>query len=106
MLSVQISTQDALYAAYLAFVPDGGIFIPTTGDYSLGMAVSLRLQLPAVASWFTTSAQVIWITPATAPDQVAGIGVQFTGQAAAGLKQQIEQSLVDRRHSDQPTYTL
>ena len=47
MLSVQISTQDALYAAYLAFVPDGGIFIPTTGDYALGMAESLRLQLPA-----------------------------------------------------------
>lgn len=106
MLSIQITTQDALYAAYLAFVPDGGIFIPTDGDYPLGTTLSLRLSLPDTTTWRTTSAQVIWITPDTAPDRVAGIGVQFTGRNAAQIKQQIEQMLADRLNSDQPTYTL
>ncbi len=106
MLSVQISTQDALYAAYLAFVPDGGIFIPTDGEHPLGTIVSLRLSLPGAASWVTLSAQVVWITPATASDQVAGIGVQFTGPGAEQIKQQIEQCLADRLYSDQPTHTL
>ncbi len=106
MLSVQISTRDALYAAYLAFVPDGGIFIPTDTDYLLGTTLSLRLCLPEMTTWWTTSAQVIWITPATAPDQVAGIGVQFTGENVAQIRQQIERLLADRLNSDQPTYTL
>ena len=106
MLSVQISTKDALYAAYLAFVPDGGIFIPTDKDYRLGTSVSVRLRLPDTTSWLTTSAQVIWITPVTVSDQVAGIGVQFTGKSAAQIKQQIELCLADRLHSDQSTCTL
>jgi type IV pilus assembly protein PilZ len=106
MLSVQISTRDALYAAYLAFVPDGGIFIPTDREYPLGTVVSLRLCLPDPVPWVTLSAQVVWITPATAADQVAGIGVQFTGAGAAQVKQRIEQCLADRLHSDQPTHTL
>ncbi|MEM6406440.1 MAG: PilZ domain-containing protein [Pseudomonadota bacterium] len=106
MLSVQISTRDALYAAYLAFVPDGGIFIPGTGDYRLGTIISLQLRLPDTTTWLSTSAQVIWITPPTASDQIAGIGVQFTGQTAARIKQQIEQCLADQLHSDQPTHTL
>ncbi len=106
MLSVQITTQDALYAAYLAFVPDGGIFIPTATDYQLSITLPLRLCLPEKTSWWTTSAQIIWITPATAPDQIAGIGVQFTGRNAAQIRQQIELCLADRLNSDQPTYTL
>ncbi|MDR1661510.1 MAG: pilus assembly protein PilZ, partial [Azoarcus sp.] len=36
VLSLNISSKSALYAAYMPFLKNGGVFIPTTRKYSLG----------------------------------------------------------------------
>ncbi|MEE8342905.1 MAG: pilus assembly protein PilZ, partial [Gammaproteobacteria bacterium] len=36
LLSLNIKDKAALYAAYMPFVQNGGLFIPTEKDYELG----------------------------------------------------------------------
>ena len=45
VLSLNINSKSALYAAYMPFLRFGGIFIPTTRSYSLGDEVFMLLAL-------------------------------------------------------------
>jgi type IV pilus assembly protein PilZ len=46
ILSLTIKDKNALYAAYLQFVKNGGLFIPTTKGYQLGDEVFMFPPLP------------------------------------------------------------
>ena len=45
ILSLTIKDKGALYAAYMPFVKNGGLFIPTNKKYSLGDEVFMLLTL-------------------------------------------------------------
>ena len=45
ILTVSIKDKSALYAAYMPFVINGGLFIPTNRDYEMGQEVFLLLNL-------------------------------------------------------------
>ena len=44
-LSVTIKDSNALYAAYMPFVENGGLFIPSNKHYQLGDDVFMQLTL-------------------------------------------------------------
>jgi type IV pilus assembly protein PilZ len=45
VLSLNINSKSALYAAYMPLLRNGGIFIPTTRNYAMGDEVFMLLSL-------------------------------------------------------------
>ena len=108
VLSLAIKEKAALYAAYMPFLKNGGMFVPTNKAYKLGDEVYLILSLMDDPNKYPIAGKVAWITPAGANNSKAqGIGVQFpadeTGQRA---KARIEEILGAALRSSRATHTL
>jgi len=106
ILSLTIKDKAVLYAAYMPFLENGGLFIPTNKQYALGEEVFMLLNLMDEADKIPVAGQVVWITPKRAQsNRAAGIGVQFSGQDDTAIKR-IENYLAGILESDRPTHTL
>jgi type IV pilus assembly protein PilZ len=107
ILSLTIKDKNALYAAYMQFVKNGGLFIPTTKQYKLGDEVFMLLTLMDEAERLPVAGKIIWITPVGAEgNRAAGIGVQFSDQDGGAARNKIEGYLAGALQSDRPTHTL
>ena len=101
-----ISDTNSLYSSYMAFVKNGGLFIPTFDHYEMGQNVFLTLSLISEITPFYIHGKVIWITPKHSDGyRTCGIGIQFTEQEHA-LKDKIETYLANMQDVDYSTYTL
>ncbi|MBT2338933.1 MULTISPECIES: PilZ domain-containing protein [Pseudomonas] len=106
ILSLTIKDKSVLYAAYMPFIRNGGLFIPTNKHYRLGDEVFMLLSLMDEAEKIPVAGKVIWITPKGAQgNRAAGVGVQFNdGDNSA--RNQIETHLAGSLKSDRPTHTM
>ena len=78
LLTLTIKDKSALYLAYMPFVKNGGLFIPTNSNYRLGDEVFMLLNVMGEEEKIPVAGRVIWITPKGAQGKrTAGIGVQF-----------------------------
>lgn len=100
--------KNALYAAYIPIMAEGGIFVPTTREYRLGDDVYLLLTLPDDPQRYPVAGKVGWITPANASGgRTQGVGVRFpTDEKTRALKAKIEEILGTMVSSNKPTQTL
>ena len=71
VLSLNINSKSALYAAYMPFLRNGGIFIPTTRSYNVGDEVFMLLALMDDPTKLPIAGTVVWITPAGAQNSKA-----------------------------------
>lgn len=107
ILNIAIKDKSALYSAYMPFVKNGGLFIPTNKPYRLGDEVFILLQLMDSADRLPVAAKVIWITPRGAQGKRAqGVGVQFSDQDGGATQRQIENYLGGALQADRPTHTM
>jgi type IV pilus assembly protein PilZ len=108
VLSLNINSKSALYAAYMPFLGRGGLFIPTTRDYKLGDEVFILLTLLDDPARLPLAGTVVWVTPAGAQgNKPQGIGVQFSAdESGQSLRQKIEAILGGHLGSARPTNTL
>lgn len=106
ILSVSIAELPVLYASYMPFLENGGIFILTSKQYQIGDEVFLLLSLARETDKIPVNGKIAWITPLNAQgNKAAGIGVQFMGKNSEA-KRKIEELLPDLMKSDKPTHTL
>ena len=107
VLSLTISQKSALYAAYIAHLKRGGIFIPTTRPYRLGDDVFMLLTLMDDPNKLPVAGQVVWITPPNCQGNKAqGIGVQFSeDESGQSAKRRIESLLGGLLESTRSTHT-
>jgi type IV pilus assembly protein PilZ len=108
VLSLAIKEKAALYAAYMPFLKNGGMFVPTNKPYKIGDEIYLILSLMDDPNKYPIAGKVAWITPAGANNNKAqGIGVHFpadeTGQRA---RLRIEEILGAALRSSRATHTL
>ncbi|MBT8448258.1 MAG: PilZ domain-containing protein [Gammaproteobacteria bacterium] len=107
ILSLTIKDKNALYAAYMQFVKNGGLFIPTNKKYKLGDEVFMLLSLMEEAERLPVAGKIIWITPIGAEgNRAAGIGVQFSDQDGGQVRNKIEGYLGGSLTSDRQTHTM
>lgn len=107
ILSLTIKDKNALYAAYMQFVKNGGLFIPTTKRYQLGDEVFMLLTLMEEPERIPVAGKVVWITPMGAEgNRAVGIGVQFSDQDGGVARNKIEGFLAGALQSDRPTHTM
>ena len=106
ILSLTIKDKAVLYAAYMPFVKNGGLFIPTAKEYSLGDEVFMLFNLMDEPEKIPVAGKVIWVTPKGAQgNRAAGIGVQFNDQDDAANRK-IETYLAGSLESDRLTHTM
>ncbi|HNL21076.1 MAG TPA: PilZ domain-containing protein, partial [Rhodocyclaceae bacterium] len=75
VLSLNINSKSALYAAFMPHLRHGGIFIPTTRGYNLGDEVFMLLSLMDDPAKLPIAGTVVWVTPAGAQNgRAQGIG--------------------------------
>ncbi|MBY0239342.1 MAG: PilZ domain-containing protein [Burkholderiaceae bacterium] len=108
VLSLAIKEKAALYAAYMPFLKNGGMFVPTQRPYRIGDEIYLILALMDDPNKYPIAGKVVWITPAGANNNKAqGIGVHFpddeTGQRT---RLRIEEILGAALRSSRATHTL
>ncbi len=106
ILSLTIKDKAVLYAAYMPFVKNGGMFIPTNKTYKLGDEVFMLLSLMDEPEKIPVAGKVVWVTPKGAQgNRAAGIGVQFSDQDNPAINK-IENYLAGMLNSDKPTHTM
>ena len=106
ILTLTIKDKAVLYAAYMPYIRQGGLFIPTQKQYQLGDEAFLLLNLMDEPEKIPVAGKVIWITPKGAQgNRAAGIGVQFDGEDETA-RTKIESYLAGSLSSDRPTHTM
>jgi type IV pilus assembly protein PilZ len=107
ILSFTIKDKQALYAAYMPFITNGGLFIPTTKRYKLGDELFLLLQLMDEKERIPVAGKVVWITPLGAEgNRQVGIGIQFSDQDKGDARRKIEEYLAGSLEGERPTHTM
>ncbi|MCO7225874.1 PilZ domain-containing protein [Pleionea sp. CnH1-48] len=107
ILSLTIKDKAVLYAAYMPFVQNGGLFIPTHKHYKLGDEVFMLLSLMDEKEKLPVAGKIIWVTPKGAQgNKAAGIGVQFSTQDNGQARTKIETYLAGALQSDRATHTM
>ncbi|HUL12868.1 MAG TPA: PilZ domain-containing protein [Methylococcaceae bacterium] len=107
ILSLTIREKNALYAAYIPFVKNGGLFIPTNKPYQLGDEVFMLLNLMEETDRIPVAGKIVWITPKGAEGyRSTGIGVQFSEQDGGMTRSRIENYLAGALESERPTHTM
>lgn len=105
-LPLVIKDRAVLYAAYMPFVLNGGLFIPTNRVCRMGEDVFLMLELMDDSERFPVSGKIIWITPRGAQDnRASGIGIQFSDRDVL-VRNKIETYLAGVLKSERPTHTM
>jgi len=105
ILNLTIQDKAVLYAAYMPFIKNGGLFIPTNKTYKLGDEVFLLLNLMEEPEKIPVAGRIVWITPAGAQgNRQAGVGIQLEGDNK--LRAKIETYLAGSVQSDRATHTM
>ncbi|MDD1612754.1 MAG: PilZ domain-containing protein [Methylococcaceae bacterium] len=106
ILSLSIKEKSALYSAYMPFVTNGGLFIPTNRPYEMGQEVFILLNLMEETERLPIAGKIIWKTPPGGVYRACGIGVQFSDQDGGLARNKIETYLAGALESDKPTHTM
>ena len=107
LLHLTLKDKSALYLAYMPFVINGGLFIPTNSSYRLGDEVFMLLNLMDEENKLPVAGHVIWVTPKGAQGKrTAGIGVQFSDQDNGDTRKKIDAYLAGALDGDKATHTM
>jgi len=107
VVSLAIKDQAGLYAAYMPFLKNGGIFVPSNRPYRLGEEVFLVLSLFDRPNKYQVAGRVAWITPVGLANKTPGIGVQLgDDDQGRALRRTVEELLGKTLASQRPTQTL
>ncbi len=106
ILSLTIKNKEDLYQAYMPYIKNGGLFIPTNHNYHLGEEVFMLLDLMEEGDKIPVTGKVIWVTPkGSQGGRLPGIGIQFAAEDST-LVNKIETHLAGALSSERRTHTL
>ena len=107
ILNLTIKDKDTLYKAYMPFLRNGGLFVPTSTRYNIGDDVFMLLSLMDEVDRIPVAGKIVWITPVGAEgNRTAGVGVEFSDQDDGTARIKIETYLAGSLESDKVTHTM
>lgn len=107
ILTLNIQDKKSLYAAYMPYVKNGGLFIPTTRPHKLGDEVFALVTLVEQNERMPVAGKVIWITPPGAQGKRSpGIGIQFSTQDNGVTQKKIETIIAGMKESEHYSHTM
>ena len=106
VLSVSINDLRTLRAAFMPFLKNSGLFVPTHNEYGMGDEVFLVVKLLGEEQ-YALAATVAWMTPVGAQgSRTRGVGVHFKGPDGSKLKERIEELISGSGQQAAATHTL
>jgi len=107
ILNISIKDKNSLYMAYMPFIINGGLFIPTNRPYEMGQEVFVLLKLIDEPEPLPIPGKIIWKTPVGSENaQAPGIGIQFLDNDGVVARDKIETYLAGALGAERPTYTM
>jgi len=107
ILTLSIKDKNSLYSAYMPFLINGGLFIPTNRHYEMGQEVFMLLNLMDETEKIPVQGKVVWKTPAGSESyRSSGIGVQFSESGGGMARTKIETYLAGALGSERQTHTM
>ena len=108
ILQLNLKNKAQLYAAYMPFILNGGLFLKTSRPVRLGDEVFVMVQLPDEPEKISIAGRIAWVSPQGCQGgKPAGIGVGFTAnEVNTALRSKIETMLAGLTESGKPTDTL
>jgi len=105
-LLLTLANRAVAYKAYMPFIQDGGIFVPTTIHFKLGDKVEIVIGLKELNKSITVIGSVVWLTPPASRTR-EGVGVRFSGSEGVEAQKVIETYLAGMGNKNKTdTYTL
>ncbi len=102
-----IPDKETLYASYMPFLKNGGLFLPGQTRLRMGDEIFLVLSMMNSPEKIRVAARVVWVNPPGAQGgRPAGVGVQFLEADNGMTRAKIENHLAGSLHSDRRTYTI
>ncbi len=106
VLSLTIQDKSVLPGAYMSFLQNGGLFLPTTRPYRLGDEVFLLLTLMNGPGKLPVAGRVVSINLEGAQgNRQAGISIEFSDEDVT-INTKIENYLAGSLTSERVTHTL
>lgn len=107
VISIAIKDKQALYMSYMPFIQNGGLFVPSKKEHSLGDELFLLVQIMDEVEPVHISGKVVWISPPGAVgNRPRGVGIQFLGDDAKKISNLIESKLGGSLSLTRPTHTM
>ena len=109
VLVLSIKDKASLYAAYMPYVINGGLFVPTSKEYTMGQEVFVLLHIMEESDRLPIAGKVVWKTPPNSEaHRISGIGVQFNGKDEKSIqaRTKIETYLAGALTSEKATHTM
>lgn len=107
IITCNFSDTDTLYASYLPFVTNGGVFVPNTQPRRIGEDVFVAFMLPGSTERYPLNGKVIWINHKASAGRPAGFAIQFGNDPnSLRMRNEIERLLAGSLESPRPTYTM
>ncbi|MGH1539470.1 MAG: PilZ domain-containing protein [Arenicella sp.] len=107
VISISIKDKQALYMAYMPFITNGGLFIPSAKNYKIDDEVFLLLKVMDEPDKIPIAGRVVWVTPENAQDNRSkGVGIQFNDEDAGMIVNMIETKLGASLKSQRRTHTM
>lgn len=106
ILNLKLATQEDLYASYMPFIANGGLFVPSKQEYLIGDEVFVLLQLLDEPDKIPFTGKVVWMSPkGLGGCRKQGIGIQLD-ESNIELLKKIEASLGGLLQGDGQTHTM
>lgn len=106
VISLSIKDLMVLYTAYMPFIANGGLFIPTKKAFNMGDVLPLMISLMDDPIKYSVDGKVVWMNPTNSQARPPGIGVQFMGANAVELSKKIQNLLIAHGKNTEPTNTM
>jgi len=107
VLSLNINSKSALFAAYMPYLKRGGIFVPTAKVYGLGDEVFMLLSLMDEPGKLPIAGKVVWVTPHGAQgNKTQGIGVQFSDDDSGNTARKKIETILTGYPAGRQTHTI
>lgn len=107
VVSLSYPDKRSLQKAYMPFLKNGGLFLPTSTQRDMNEEIFLLVTLPEADKPIPVPGTVVWKTPAGAADgKPQGVGIEFKGREGNSLRVRIEGLLGPDLTSSKPTNTM
>ena len=106
VITLALKDKNAIYSAYMPFLKNGGLFVPTSRDFELGDEVFLLLTMMDDPQRHPVTGKVAWIMGKASANRPVGVGIQFVGDDSDNIQRKIEAQIAGALKSNRPTHTL
>lgn len=106
VIQLAIKEKAALQAAYMPFIANGGLFIPSARPANLGDQIYVILTLLDDPNKLAITGKVVWLTPSGVPGRQQGIGIQFVADETGQLARDKIETLIGGVRTGRPTHTI